>query len=150
MEKLPDSIKKFLQENKVVSVCFVDDQHQPHCINCFYAFDEDDISLIFKSTYGTKHELLIKPNAPVAGTILPDQIQITSLKGIQFNGFVRSDFVLGGATFNGHYAKAFPMSLMLPGYFWIVKLSFIKYTDNTLGFGNKTLWNKDSGSGSQL
>ncbi len=143
MQTLPDSIKKFLLENKVVTICFVDTNNQPYCINCFYAFDENENALIFKSSYGTKHETLIKASAAVAGTILPDQIQFTNLKGIQFNGSVKPDFMLGASTFNAHYAKAFPMSLMLPGYFWIVNLTYIKYTDNTLGFGNKTVWNRD-------
>ena len=139
---LPKNIQNFIGENKVAGVCFVDEKNQPYCISCFYAFDEAEMQLIFKSSYGTKHETLIKAGCAIAGTILPDKIEMTGLKGIQFSGNVKPDFVLGGSTFNATYAKAFPMSLMLPGYFWILQLTHIKFTDNTLGFGNKTIWNR--------
>jgi uncharacterized protein YhbP (UPF0306 family) len=32
------------------------------------------------------------------------------------------------------------MSIAVMGYIWAVKLNYLKFTDNTLGFGNKTTW----------
>jgi uncharacterized protein YhbP (UPF0306 family) len=140
---LPENVLKFLEQNKVATVCLLDHQSKPYCINCFYAFDAAEATFVFKSSYGTTHENLIKASAAIAGTVLPDKIEFTALKGLQFTGVVTADYIHGGSSFNGLYAKMFPMSLVLPGYFWKVKIEYLKFTDNSLGFGNKTIWKRD-------
>ncbi len=138
------SISTFLTENKVATICFIDEYAKPYCINCFYVYDEASEVLIFKSSFGTRHEIFAKPTNSVAGTILPQKLSIANIKGVQFTGLIVSESIAEGLKCNIIYSKAFPMSLLLPGYYWLVKLDFIKLTDNTLGFGNKTIWKRDS------
>ena len=143
MKAIQDNIKTFLGSNKVATVCFVDEHHHPYSINCFYVFDEEHHILIFKSSAGTTHQNLIKPKACISGTILPDTLDVLKIKGIQFIGKVVDKQEVESLKFNSTYLKTYPMSLAILGYVWAVKLDYIKFTDNTLGFGNKTIWNAE-------
>jgi uncharacterized protein YhbP (UPF0306 family) len=140
MNPIPDKLVNFLQENKVSTVCFTDQENNPYCINCFYAFDEEHHILIFKSSIGTTHQKLTKPTACVSGTILPNVIDTLKLKGMQFTGKIIENEVIDKLQLNSKYLKKYPMSIAVMGYEWAVRLDFLKFTDNTLGFGNKTIW----------
>lgn len=140
MNPIPNKIVDFLQENKISTVCFIDQKNNPYCINCFYSFDEEHLMLIFKSSIGTTHQKLTKPTACISGTILPNVIDTLKLKGIQFTGKIIENEEIDALKLNSKYLKKYPMSIAIMGYVWAVQLDFLKFTDNTLGFGNKTIW----------
>lgn len=140
MNPIPDKIVAFIQENNVSTVCFIDHENNPYCINCFYTFDEEQHILIFKSSIGTTHQKLTKPTVCISGTILPNVIDTLKLKGIQFTGKIIESEEIDKLQLNSKYFKKFPMSIAVMDYVWAVRLNFIKFTDNTLGFGNKTIW----------
>ncbi|MBL0331214.1 MAG: hypothetical protein IPP64_17785 [Bacteroidetes bacterium] len=140
MNPIPDKLAAFLQENKISTVCFIDYENNPYCINCFYSFDEESLILVFKSAVGTTHQKLTKPMACISGTILPNVIDTLKLKGIQFTGKIIENEEIDKLQLNLKYVKKYPMSLAVMGYVWAVRLDFLKFTDNTLGFGNKTIW----------
>lgn len=140
MNLIPEKLVVFLQENKISTVCFLDLENNPYCINCFYTFDEEHNVLIFKSSIGTTHQKLTKPTAPISGTILPNVIDTIKLKGIQFTGKIIENEEIDKFQLNSKYLKKYPMSIAVMGYVWAVRLDFLKFTDNTLGFGNKTIW----------
>ncbi len=140
MNLLNKSIVDFLSKNQVATVCFTNELNQPYCINCFYSFIEDSAKLIFKSSYGTSHDSFIKKNNYLAGTITDDQIDLTKLKGVQFTGKLLDEHEITNKRLNFSYIKKFPLSIAMPGYLWGVQLEHIKFTDNSLGFGNKTIW----------
>lgn len=140
MADLNEKVLSFLGNNKVATVCFVTKDNIPYCINCFYAFDEKNTVLVFKSSFGTSHDTLIKPDAPVSGTILPNSISLLNVKGIQFSGKLINPTEIDYLKLSAFYTKNYVMSLAMPGYIWAVRLEFIKYTDNSLGLGNKIIW----------
>jgi hypothetical protein len=140
MNLLNKSIVDFLSKNQVATVCFTNELNQPYCINCFYSFIEDCAILIFKSSYGTSHDSFIKKNNNLAGTITDEQIDLTKLKGIQFTGKLIDEQEITNKRLNFFYIKKHPMSIALPGYLWGVQLEYIKFTDNSLGFGSKIIW----------
>lgn len=140
MNAIPKNISEFLSENKIATACFVDDEKNPYCINCFYTYDENSQTLVFKSSHGTTHHSFIKADKTIAGTILPNSIDFLKIKGIQFTGKLLDDKQINSSGLSIKYTKKYPMSLAILGYVWAVKLEFIKLTDNTLGFGNKTVW----------
>jgi uncharacterized protein YhbP (UPF0306 family) len=140
MNPIPDKLQLFISENKISTVCFVNDENKPYCINCFYTFDEKNNILIFKSSKGTTHQNYTKANACVSGTILPNEIDALKLKGVQFSGKIIENEEIEKLLLNSKYLKKYPMSIAIMGYIWAVKLDFLKFTDNTLGFGNKTIW----------
>jgi len=137
------SILEFLKENKISSICFVDKEGKPYCVNCFYLYDEENKVLIFKSSFGTTHDAFILPDSSVAGTILPDSVDVLKIKGIQFSGKILSKTDVDKFKLSSQYTKKYPFSLTMPGYIWAVSLELIKFTNNTLGFGNKAIWNRD-------
>lgn len=142
MNTINENIKDFIIKNQVSTVCFVDNKNKPYCINCFYVFDDVNAILIFKSSYGTTHDAYVKQGLHTSGTILEDQIDVTKLKGIQFTGTLFDQQQMNDLKLHLLYVNKFPMSLAMPGYIWGVKLVYIKFTDNSFGFGNKTIWEK--------
>lgn len=140
---MKNTILEFLKENKISTVCFTDKTGKPYCINCFYLFDEANVVLMFKSSFGTTHDSFVLPDVNVAGTILPDSIDVLKIKGIQFSGKILAKTDVDKFKLNAQYTKKYPLSLTMPGYIWGVRLDHIKFTNNTLGFGNKTTWNRE-------
>jgi len=78
----------------------------------------------------------------VAGTILPDKLNKLQVKGIQFEGTVLAFDDALAASASNHYYKKNPMAVAMSGDIWTVQLNRIKYTDNTLGFGKKIIWER--------
>lgn len=140
MNEVDKKIIEFINENKVVTVCFCNEKNEPYCINCFYAFKDEEMILIFKSSKGTTHDSFIIKGNKVSGTILANQIDLTKVKGIQFSGEIIEEKEIKEKNLNTSYIKKYPFSLAMSGYVWGLKLSFIKYTDNSLGFGKKIIW----------
>lgn len=140
MNPIPKNITEFLNNNKIATVCFVDGEGKPYCINCFYVFDGNSDCLIFKSSPGTKHHNFIKDHSFISGTILPGTIDLLKIQGIQFTAKLLDTKHITNLDQTSKYVKKYPMSLAIPGYIWVAKLDYIKFTDSTLGFGNKTVW----------
>jgi len=114
----------------------------PYCANCFYAYDEKQNLLVFKSDRDTNHIKQALENNNVAGTILPDKLEKAKIKGIQFNGkFIEAKDELLESIKKVYYKK-YPFARAFAGELWAVEFTFIKMTDNTLGFGKKIEWRK--------
>ena len=114
----------------------------PYCATCFYAYLEEENLLVFKSDAETKHisDALINNN--VAGSILVDKTEIGKIKGIQFNGtFLAPKGVQLKDAQKAYYFK-YPYAAAMKGDLWVVELTEVKFTDNTLGFGKKLKWEK--------
>ncbi|MBK9282998.1 MAG: hypothetical protein IPM51_01615 [Sphingobacteriaceae bacterium] len=140
-EKIPNEINKFLNANQVATVCFIDEENHPYCINCFYVYDEEYEILIFKSSPGTNHHNMILSENRVAGTILPMKVDVLKLKGIQFTAQILSEQYLTAFHAGTTYYKKNPFALAMPGYVWAVQLLSMKFTDNTMVFAKKMHWN---------
>ena len=108
MNPVPDKLTSFLQENKISTVCFVDQENNPYCINCFYVFDHEHFVLIFKSSNGTMHQNFTKATASVSGTILPNTIDILKLKGVQFVGKIIDKEEIEKLQLTSKYLKKYP------------------------------------------
>jgi uncharacterized protein len=132
----------FINEQKVASICCLDEYGHPHCFSCFYAFNSSEGLLYFKSQSSTGHSRMLLEKQEIAGTILPDKLKVLALKGIQLRGVVLdfSDHMCINASSNYH--KKFPFALAKSGDVWTLKLDFIKMTDNTKGFGTKIIWDR--------
>src|SRR5688500_971919 len=137
---MDDRIKKFIKEQTVATICCVDEENNPYCFSCFYAFDEENGLLYYKSHARTHHYGLMKNRFEVAGTIQPDKLNKLAIKGVQLKGFVDETAV--GAS--DVYHKKYPFALAMKGEVWTVKLTFIKMTDNTIGIGKKIIWELES------
>jgi uncharacterized protein YhbP (UPF0306 family) len=137
-----EHFNSFLEENTCASFACIDAQGKPYCFTCFYAVDIKQGLLFFKSSNDSNHAGFLLNNQNLAGTILPDKLNKLQVKGIQFEGTVLAfDDVLAKSA-GLHYYKTNPMAIAMPGEIWTVLLNRIKYTDNTLGFGKKIIWER--------
>lgn len=132
----------FLEENTCASFACLDPQGNPYCFTCFYAVDLKEGLLYFKSSHDSNHAGFLLKNQIVAGTILPDKLNKLQVKGIQFEGLILAFDDALAKSAGLHYYKTNPMAVAMPGEIWTVKIKRIKYTDSTLGFGKKIIWER--------
>jgi len=139
-----NNIIHFISKQTCASVCCVNElEKSPYCFSCFYAFNSEKGLFYFKSSKEACHSMIMATNPLVAGTILPDKLNVLQIKGIQFQGAILTDdHPLAKEAFT-HYHKHHPMALAVPGHMWTIQITDIKMTDNSLGFGTKITWNRN-------
>jgi len=118
------------------------DQH-PWCANCFYAFNEETMSMIFTSDFETRHIKEAVQNRSVAGNVVLETSVIGKIQGIQFSGDL---FLVNGnkaKQTNTVYLKRFPFTTLMNTTLWELRIDYAKMTDNRLGFGKKLIWERE-------
>ncbi len=138
-----ETIIHFLQRQTCATICCTDEQSKPYCFSCFYVFNSDEGLLYFKSTSDSHHSVFMKKNPVIAGTILPDKLNILLVKGVQFEGIVLDANHPLKEQASGYYHKKLPIAWAIPGEIWTIQISHIKMTDSTKGFWKKITWNRD-------
>ena len=81
-------------------------------------------------------------NHRIAGTILPDKLNVVTIKGIQFEGIILNNDDPLTLQADVQYYKKNPRALAMPGEIWTVQIENVKMTDSTFGFGKKIAWNR--------
>ncbi len=132
-------IIEFINEHHVLTLA-VSNAEASYCANCFYAFADNENMLIFTSDLETKHIKYAIENKNVSGSIVLETKQIGKIQGVQFVGEIieLKDEILKQS--NKLYLNKFPYAILMKTKLWGVKLNFIKFTDNRLGFGKKIIW----------
>ncbi len=140
---MSETIFLFAQKQKCASVCCIDEQGNPYCFSCFYAFNSKEGLMYFKSSADSLHTKLMTVKREIAGTILQDSLNLLAIKGIQFQGLIlpARHTLINDA--EKYYYKKYPLALPMPGELWIIQLNSMKMTDNNMGFGKKIKWNRD-------
>jgi uncharacterized protein len=139
-------IIRFFSKHHVLTIATTVD-NEPWCANCFYAYIEEENALVFTSDYETRHGKEFLKNRLVAGSVVLETIVIGKIRGIQFQGIIsepEGDLLSKAKT---RYLKRFPVAALMETRLWVVKLTYIKMTDNRLGFGKKLIWTESSDSG---
>ena len=141
MIKIDNKIIKFIKEHHVLTLA-TSNNNMPYCANCFYAYLEDENALVFTSDEDTKHIKDVVEQKYVAGSIVLETKTVGKIQGIQFNGdlYKPENELLKKA--KKKYMKAFPYAVLMKTTLWVLDISFIKMTDNRLGFGKKLIWKK--------
>ncbi len=138
-----DKIAEFIARQTCGNLACVDETGKPWCFSFFYSFEAEAGLLHYKSSTDTRHAAILSKNPLVAGTILPDKLNLLQIKGIQFEGkLLPLDHPLAKHA-SAHYHKKHPVALAMPGDVWTIRVNHIKYTDNSLGIGKKLNWNRD-------
>ena len=140
---MQSNIVKFLQQKHIVSFSVFADQQMWSTI-CFYAFEPETNSLILRTNIDTRHGQLMQKNPQVTGTIIHESTTVAKLQGIQFTGMIAELKNEEKQTALNHYYARFPYSRVMKSATWRIQLTEVKFTDNTLGFGKKTLWQMQS------
>ncbi len=143
MAEFPSKITDFVKKHHVITVATSKDG-QPWCFNAFYAFDEENKSFIITSHDDTRHIQEVLQNVKIAGSVVLETEIVGKVQGLQFSG----EMTLCEGESENHakkvYIKRFPLTTLTPKILWDIKIFEAKYTDNTLGFGKKLLWSKNS------
>jgi uncharacterized protein len=114
----------------------------PWCAHCFYACIAEKNWLVFTSDDQTKHAGDAVKNPEVAGGIVLETSVIGKIQGIQFRGKMRRPVPEEERSVKYAYLKRFPVAALMDTSLWILELSYLKMTDNRLGFGKKLIWEK--------
>lgn len=142
---LPEKrIVDFIKKHHVLTLA-TSNNNNPYCCNCFYVYLKEENMLVFTSDKTTKHISDATKQNYVAGSIMLETNVVGKIQGIQFNGIIEEpkDELLKKV--NKAYLKRFPYAVLMDTTMWVVKLSFIKMTDNRLGFGKKLIWGSLNG-----
>lgn len=130
-------ITDFIKRHHVLTLATVSSEGEPYCAACFYAYDKEHNRLIFTSDDTTRHAQQMLENKKVAVGITLETRIVGKVQGAQICGIAERGDEKDKAT----YIKRFPYAAVAPLNIWAVEPTFIKLTDNTLGFGKKLIWN---------
>lgn len=134
-------IVEFINEHHVLTLATTTN-NIPYCANCFYTYLENENALVFTSDIETKHISDTMQQDNIAGSIVLETKTVGKIQGIQFTGKISKPEKELEKIAKKAYLKRFPYAVLMKTQLWVVDLSFIKMTDNRLGFGKKLIWDK--------
>ncbi|BFJ69685.1 MULTISPECIES: YhbP family protein [Salmonella] len=137
------AIGRWLAKQHVVTWC-VHHEGELWCANAFYLFDAQNVALYLLTDDKTRHAQMSGACAPVAGTVNGQPKTVARIRGVQFKGEIRRLEGQESDAARKAYLRRFPVARVLPAPVWEIRLDEIKFTDNTLGFGKKLHWLRDS------
>ncbi|XTZ38926.1 YhbP family protein [Salmonella enterica] len=144
METL-STISRWLAKQHVVSWCVANGE-ELWCATAFYIFDTQKVAFYILSEDKTRHSQMVGIQASVAGTVSGQPKTVALIRGVQFTGEIRRLEEEESAAPRAQYNRRFPVARMLSAPVWEIRLNELKFTDNTLGFGKKFHWLRDSGT----
>ena len=142
MNRPEKRVLEFIKEHHVLTLA-TSNNNQPYCANCFYAYLEEENAFVFTSDIDTKHIKDALEQNFVAGSVVLETKTIGKIQGIQFNGTLHEPDNELHKKAKKLYLKRFPYAALMKTTLWVLELSFIKMTDNRLGFGKKLIWEKN-------
>ncbi|MFI3316006.1 MAG: pyridoxamine 5'-phosphate oxidase family protein [Rikenellaceae bacterium] len=133
---MDERIIKFIKRHHVLTLA-TSQGNAPYCANAFYAYDTTRNRLIFTSDASTKHGEQMIANNTVAASIVWETKLVGRIQGLQLTGSTTA----ADPKDRECYIKRFPYTALAELHLWAIEPQMIKYTDNTLGFGKKLIWN---------
>lgn len=142
MLNLPATLTEFLHSHSVLSLAASCD-NIPWAANAFYAFDEEKGRLLFLSALDTRHGEMLVNNPQTAGSIADQFSDITRIHGLQYSGIARHlALPAEAAAALDLYYRRYPQARGMVAPVWEIHLLHLKFTDNRVTFGAKTLWRR--------
>jgi len=136
MNKIPLNMVEFIQEHHVLSMATVQNDIPVSC-SLFYLFIPQEECFIFASDEKTEHMRNILQNPNVSAVIHNETKEVEHIRGIQIKGMVTH----AKERCHDLYLKDYPYAKGVDNkVFWKLKITELKYTDNSLGFGQKETW----------
>lgn len=139
------AINRWLAKQHVVTWC-VANRGELWCANAFYFYDPHAVAFYVLSEDQTRHGQMTGLKAQVAGTVNGQPKTVALIRGVQFAGEIRRLDEEESAAPRAQYNRRFPVARMLSAPMWEIRLNEVKFTDNTLGFGKKLHWIRESGT----
>lgn len=139
--ELHKRIRSLFRRHHLLSIATVSGQGA-WCASCFYAWDEENNSLVITTDPATRHGLEFRSNPSVAGTIALETKRVGRIRGAQFTGTVSEPAGEELKRARRIYLRRFPYAALANLHLWTITLTHIKLTDNRLGFGHKETWQR--------
>ena len=105
----------------------------PYCASCFYAFIQESATFVIATDAKTRHGHEALENEHVAGVVALETKMVGKIQGVQFTGI----FKAANDAEKKAYLKRFPYAIAMTPSLWSITIGYLKFTDNTLGFGKK-------------
>ena len=135
--ELDERIVKFLKRHHVLTLATVSAEGEPYCANAFYAYDAERNRLIFTSDDSTRHAQDMITQSRVAASVVLETRIVGKVQGLQICG----NALRGDDDDRKAYIRRFPYAAAIGElHLWRIEPDFMKFTDNTLGFGKKLIW----------
>ena len=132
-----DKFDNFLSKMKLMSIAVLV-ENLPYASSAFYAYDKENKSLIFSGHEDSTHIKAIFTNRFVSGTVALDSKVVGQIRGVQFKGKIRS----ADEREENLYFKRFAMARAMKPEIFVIRLDWVKFTDNTIAFGKKYIWER--------
>ena len=126
------AITTFLKKHHLLNLATCQDNF-PYCATCFYAFLEQSATFVIATDEKTRHGREALENRKVAGSVALETKLVGKIQGEQFTGMFREATEVE----KGAYLKRFPYAIAMQPHLWSIEIAYLKFTDNTLGFGKK-------------
>lgn len=115
-----------------------------HCCNLFYAYLGEQNWFAVTSSPETLHVQQVSEHPQIAASIVLETSVLGKLQGVQLRGTMLRPTETEQQTVRYGYLKRFPFSVVMDLDLWIIRPSYLKYTDNRLGFGKKIIWETEN------
>ena len=140
MTPMDEPICRFLSRHHVLTLATADEEGEAWCSNAFYAFDAERALLIFSSNGATAHAAHMAAHSRVAASVVLETRIVGRVQGCQ----IRGTAVPADEKARRRYLRRFPYAAAVAEMsVWCVEIEYVKFTDNTLGFGRKLIWQRD-------
>lgn len=137
-------IVRFFNKHHVLTIATAVN-NEPWCANCFYVYLEEENSLVFTTDLKTRHGKEFALNPRVSGSVVLETMVVGKIRGIQFSGTVSEAAGEILAKARKRYLMKFPVAALMDTRLWILRLDYVKMTDNRFGFGKKLIWQEPDG-----
>lgn len=137
--EIDQRIEKFIRRHHVMTLAAATADGAPYCCNVFYAYDGNG-NFVFTSDDGTRHAHMLAENGRAAASVVLETRIVGKVQGLQITGrTAKADDDRAKRA----YLKRFPYAALAPLALWRLEADMLKYTDNTLGFGKKLIWQRE-------
>lgn len=136
------AIESFLKKHHVLTLA-TQNQTSLWTCNCFYVYIPELVVFVFTSDENTRHIKDALKNPQVAGSVVLETKIIGKIQGVQFSGILCRPQGSDLEKYKKAYLKRFPYARFMLAELWYVKINYFKFTDNTLGFGKKLVWERE-------
>jgi len=140
-QELHKRIKSLFRRHHLLSIATISERGA-WCASCFFAWDEENNTLVITTDPATRHGTELRGNPSVAGTIALETMRVGRIRGAQFTGTVSEPAGEELSRARKIYIRRFPYAALIELHLWVIHLDYIKLTDNRLGFGHKEIWQR--------
>ena len=130
---MDEAITAFLTKHHLLTLCTCK-ANIPYAASCFYAFRKESATFVIATDVTkTRHGLEAVENEHVAGSVALETKMVGKIQGVQFTGRFRE----ANEAEKKAYLKRFPYAIAMSPELWSIEIQYLKFTNNTLGFGKK-------------